>query len=118
LLSEAHIDHLISRGHFSDALEAVEDHISSLREQGSDVHQRVTMLLMKSELLARTGHPERAFSVALRAASVAFKARLMPSLWNAVGQLANVLNSLGEYEAAARLLSAVIPQVRMDKPYA
>lgn len=67
---------------------------------------------MKATLFAKVGHPERAFSVALRVASVAFKARLMPSLWNAVGQLANILNELGEYTAAAKLLQAVLPQVR------
>ena len=73
--------------------------------------KRVCMLLAKAELFGKAGKPERGFSVALRAASVSFKARLMPCLWAAVGVLSNILNSIGEFEAAKRLLNAVIPQV-------
>lgn len=73
--------------------------------------QRVCMLLAKAELFGKVGKPERGFSVALRAANVSFKARLMPCLWAAVGVLANILNSIGEFKAAKRLLNAVIPQV-------
>lgn len=70
------------------------------------------MLLFKGQLFAKVGKPERGFSVALRAASVAFKAKLMSALWMAVGLLANILNQMGEFNAAARMLHAVIPQVR------
>jgi anaphase-promoting complex subunit 5 len=110
LLSEARIDYLSSRGLFSDAFNAIEDMASSLREEGTDILPRVTMLLMKANLFAKIGKPDRGFSVALRAASVAFKARLMPALWAAVGLLSNILNSLGEFSASSRLLSAIIPQ--------
>jgi anaphase-promoting complex subunit 5 len=82
-----------------------------LKEEGGDVMQRVCMLLAKAELFGKAGKPERGFSVALRAASVSFKARLMPCLWAAVGVISNILNSIGEFEAAKRLLNAVIPQV-------
>lgn len=69
------------------------------------------MLILRATLFAKVGKPERAFSAALRGASVSFKARLMPSLWCAVGLLANILNGMGEFRAAGRLLTAVIPQV-------
>jgi anaphase-promoting complex subunit 5 len=69
------------------------------------------MLLAKATLFAKVGKPEKGFSVALRAASVSFKARLMPSLWAAVGLLSGILNAKGDFGAGARLLSAVIPQV-------
>lgn len=65
---------------------------------------------MKADLFRKIGKPEYGFSVALRAASVAYKAKLMPSLWSAVGLLANILNSLGECASAKRLLEAVLPQ--------
>lgn len=65
---------------------------------------------MKADLFRKVGKPERGFGVALRAASVSFKARLMPSLWAAVGLLANILNGLGEYTSAKRLAEGVIPQ--------
>lgn len=65
---------------------------------------------MKADLFRKIGKPEYGFSVALRAASVAYKAKLMPSLWSAVSLLANILNSLGECASAKRLLEAVLPQ--------
>lgn len=111
LLTEARIDYLISRCLYEDAFAVIEKQAISLRDEGADIMQRVTMLLLKATLFAKLGSPERGFSVALRAASVAFKARLMPCLWTAVGLLGNILNSIGEYNAATRLLHAVIPQV-------
>ena len=111
LLTEARIDYLISRGLFEDAFAIIEKQALSLRDEGADIMQRVTMLLLKATLFAKLGSPERGFSVALRAASVSFKARLMPCLWTAVGLLGNILNSTGEFRAAMRLLHAVIPQV-------
>jgi anaphase-promoting complex subunit 5 len=68
------------------------------------------VLLMKANLFRKAGKPERGFSIALRAASVAYKSKLMPSLWSAVGLLANILNNLGECVSAKRLLEAVLPQ--------
>lgn len=109
-LYDARIDYLLSRSDFPTAHDAIEEHAAALRDQGADIFQRLALLLMKATLFAKVGHAERAFSVALRAANVAFKARLMPSLWSAVGQLANILNGLGEYRAAAKLLQAVVPQ--------
>ena len=65
---------------------------------------------MKAELFRKVGQPERGFSVVMRAASVCFRARLGTGLWGAVGGLANILNSLGEYVSAKRLSEAVLPQ--------
>jgi anaphase-promoting complex subunit 5 len=65
---------------------------------------------MKADLFRKVGKPERGFTAALRAASVSYKAKLTPSLWAAVGLLANILNSLGECTSARRLLEGVIPQ--------
>lgn len=96
---------------FSEAFKSLEALSTSLKEEGADVMQRVEVLIAKAEIYRQVGEPERGFSVALRAASVAFKARLMPCLWSAVGLLANILNSIGEFGAAMRLLHAVIPQV-------
>ncbi|KAF2021731.1 hypothetical protein BU24DRAFT_362512, partial [Aaosphaeria arxii CBS 175.79] len=110
VLAEAQIDYLISRGYYDQAFAMIEDTVTSLREEGADIIMRVNMLIAKATLFAKVGSPQRGFSIALRAANVAFKARLMPALWKAVGLLCNVLNSIGEYQAAMRLLHAVIPQ--------
>jgi anaphase-promoting complex subunit 5 len=65
---------------------------------------------MKADLFRKVGKPERGFGVALRAASVSYKVKLMPSLWTAVGLLANMLNELGECASARRMLKGAIPQ--------
>ncbi|KAF2709814.1 hypothetical protein K504DRAFT_482113 [Pleomassaria siparia CBS 279.74] len=116
-LSEAHIEYLIARGYYTEAFDAIEKLSVSLKEESGDILQRVLMLLAKAELFGKVGKPERGFSIALRAASVSFKARLMPCLWSAAGLLASILNSIGEFEAATRLLHAVIPQSLENTDY-
>lgn len=111
MLSEIRIQYLASRGLYSDALSAIEALSTQYREKGADVFQRISMLIAKAELFRKTGKPVRGFSVALRAASVAFKTRIMPCLWTAIGLLSSILNEIGEFEAAAKLLHAAIPQV-------
>lgn len=110
LQHEIYIDYLISRGSYSEAFSAISALAQSLKEDNADTLQRVAVLLMKAILFANIGKPEKGFSVALRAASVSYRARLMPSLWNSVGLLGNILNSLGECESARRLIEGVLPQ--------
>lgn len=109
-MHETHIDYLVSRGSFSEAFTAISSLAQSLKEDNADILQRVNVLLMKADLFRKVGKPERGFGVALRAASVSYRSKLMPSLWAAVGLLANCLNSLEECDAARRLLEGVIPQ--------
>jgi hypothetical protein len=120
LLSLARIDYLTLSGRFSDAFNVIEDTATSLKEERADIYQRVTILLAKASLFAKAGKPEKGFSVALRAASTSSRARLMPSLWEAVGCIAHILNGMGESRAASRLLDSILPQVslptRFDLP--
>jgi hypothetical protein len=111
LLSESRIDYLVARGLYSQAWDDVEKLSVTLKEEGADVLQRISLLIAKADICRRLGRPERGFSVALRAASVAFKAHLKTCLFTAVGLLANILVSSADYHAATRLLSAIIPQV-------
>ncbi|KAF2751948.1 hypothetical protein M011DRAFT_463437 [Sporormia fimetaria CBS 119925] len=110
LLWEARIDYLLARGLYSEAFNSIEDCAAKLKMQNADVLQRTTVLLHKASLFIAVGKPERAFSVALRAASQSWKSRLMPTLWAAVGVLATVLNEVGEFRAAGRLVEGVLPQ--------
>lgn len=111
LISECRIDSLVARGLHSQAWEALDELSVTLRDEGADIMQRISLLNAKADICRRSGCPERGFSIALRAASVAFKAHLTTCLFTAVGLLANILNSNADYEAASRLLSAVIPKV-------
>lgn len=110
LLHECHVDYLASCGSYSEAFNVISTLARSFNEDNADILQRVSLLLMKADLFRKMGEPERGFAVALRAASVSYKAKLMSSLWAAVGLLANILNGLGECSSARRLLEGVIPQ--------
>ncbi|CAO2657662.1 Nn.00g037880.m01.CDS01 [Neocucurbitaria sp. VM-36] len=110
LQHEAYIDYLSSCGQYSQAFTAISALSQSLKSDNADILQRVSVLLMQADLWRKVGKPERGFSVALRAASVSFRARLGPSLWSAVGLLGNILNGLGEFGSARRLVEGVLPQ--------
>ncbi|KAI0204259.1 anaphase-promoting complex subunit 5-domain-containing protein [Astrocystis sublimbata] len=110
VIDTLHIECLTRRGNFEDAFAKVEDMIADLRESNKDVALQVRLLLLKAEVLDRCGRPQRAFTIVVRAANVAWRARLIPYLWPAIGAIANVLSSLGEFESAALLLDAVLPR--------
>lgn len=104
------IDYLTRRGDLQAAFAKVDELMAGLQDEKKDVACRARLLLLKASLLVRCGRPQRAFTTVMRAASIAWRARLMPSLWNAIGAIANILISLGEFEAAAHLLQSVIPR--------
>ena len=111
LVCELRIENFVARGLYLQAWDAIEELSVKLRDEGADIVQRISLLNTKADLCRRVGCPERGFSVALRAASVAFKAHLTTCLFTAIGLLANILNSNADYNAAMRLLGAVIPKV-------
>ncbi|KAL6698458.1 anaphase-promoting complex subunit 5 domain-containing protein [Trichoderma pleuroticola] len=110
VIDTAHIDYLIRRGDLSSASAKVDRMISELQDEDRDISLRVKALLIKVSLLDRCGRPQRAFSMALRAANLCLRARLMSLLWASIGAIANILVSMGEFEAAAQLLTAVLPR--------
>lgn len=111
LQHEVYIEYLMAKGLFSTAFNLITTLAQSLKNENADILQRVSTLLMKAHLFRSMGEPERGFSVALRAASISYRARLMPCLWTSVGLLGNILNALGEFAGAKRLIESVLPQV-------
>ncbi|KAI0400404.1 anaphase-promoting complex subunit 5-domain-containing protein [Xylaria palmicola] len=105
-----HVECLVRRGNLEDAFTKVEKMVAELREENKDIALRVRLLLLKAELLDRCGRPQKAFTIVVRAVNVAWRARLIPYLWPAVGALANILSSLGEFAPAVELLHAVLPR--------
>ncbi|KAI0476220.1 anaphase-promoting complex subunit 5-domain-containing protein [Xylariaceae sp. FL0804] len=110
VVDNLHVECLVRRGKLQQAFAKVERMVQELRDENKDIALRVRLLLLKAELLDRCGRPQRGFTIAVRAAHVALRARLIPYLWPAVGAVANVLTSLGEFAAARRLLRAVLPR--------
>lgn len=109
-LNILHVNALMRRQDHNAALEKVEQLFKEVKEAEEDVYYRVKLLIMKAQLYDRCGRTQKGFSVAVRAASTAWKARLMPALWQAMGAIANILISLDEFEAAKQILSSVIPR--------
>ncbi|KAF2970670.1 hypothetical protein GQX73_g2881 [Xylaria multiplex] len=105
-----HVECLIRRGNLEEAFIKVEKMVVELREENKDVALRVRLLLLKAELLDKCGRPQKAFTIVVRATNIAWRARLIPYLWPAIGALANILSSLGEFEPAIQLLNAVLPR--------
>ncbi|KAK3331090.1 putative APC5 protein [Apodospora peruviana] len=110
MIDSLHIEALIRRGDFEAAFTKVDRLIAELRENNRDISLRIRLLLAKAHLFDCIGRPEKGFTISMRAASLAWRARLIPVLWQAIGALANVLTSLSEFAAAARLLMAVLPR--------
>ncbi|KAH8884272.1 hypothetical protein GQ53DRAFT_662214 [Thozetella sp. PMI_491] len=110
LVDMLHIEALTRHGDLSAAFAKVEDSLAELRDNNKDIALRVRLLLHKAHLFDRAGRPQKGFTIVMRAASMAWRARLIPLLWHAIGALANVLTSLGEFTAATSLLLAVLPR--------
>ena len=106
-----HLDCLTRRGDLQAAFAKVDSVLSQLRDENRDIALRVQLLLWKVFLLDQAGRPQRGFSIAMKAAGMAWRARLIPHLWQSIGSIANILVSLGEFEAASQLLVAIIPRV-------
>jgi anaphase-promoting complex subunit 5 len=109
-LDVLHIEYLMALGDLSRALSCVEELASNLQGEGEDVYFHVRLLIMKAYLFARCDRPQKGFSIAVRAATIAWRARLLPCLWEAMGVIANILRSLSEFPAAAEILEAVLPR--------
>jgi anaphase-promoting complex subunit 5 len=109
-LDVLHIEYLMALGDLSRALSGVEELASNLQGEGEDVYFHVRLLIMKAYLFARCDRPQKGFSIAVRAATIAWRARLLPCLWEAMGVIANILRSLSEFPAAAEILEAVLPR--------
>lgn len=89
----------------------VDSLIISANATPTDLHSKLKLMVLKARIHDKSGIPQKGFSVALRAASLAHKARIMDVLWDAVGTLCRVLVSLAEYDAAVHLLRSIMPQV-------
>ena len=110
LVDMLHIDCMTRRGDYPAAFEKIEKLLSALKDDKKDVVLRIKLLLLKASLFDKCGRTQRGFTTAMRAASISWGARLMPALWQSIGALSNILVSMGEFEAASQLLTAVIPR--------
>jgi hypothetical protein len=85
--------------------------ITSLLATTSDLAQTLHLLTLKVGVFTAAGKPEKGFSIAVRAASRAERAGLVPVLLEALAALAEILNKVGEFGPAREVLEAALPQV-------
>lgn len=110
MIDTLHIEYLYRRGDFEEAFTKVERLISELRDENRDISLRIRLLLTKAHLFDLVGRPEKGFTIVMRATRLAWRARLLLLLWQGVGALANILNSLGEFAGAAQIIVVVLPR--------
>lgn len=85
--------------------------ITSLLATTSDLAQTLHLLTLKAGVFAAASKPEKGFSIAVRAASRAERAGLVPVLLEALAALAEILNKVGEFGPAREVVEAALPQV-------
>lgn len=100
----------LRRRDYPGALALLEKLLTQLSQQEADIYQRLKAMVLKARIYDKAGIPQKGFSVAVRAASLAHKARLLPVLWEAVGAICRILTSVKEFDSAVRLLESVLPQ--------
>ncbi len=105
------MDLFMRRGSFTQALAKLEAMAVKFEEDEADILHRVRLLTLKTKLLLRCKVPLKGFSGALRAASLAWRARLLPAMWEALAVVAKVLVYLREFRAAVQITNAITPQV-------
>lgn len=110
MVSFLEIDLQLRRRDYPNALSLLKKLLTGLNQQEADIFQRLKAMILKARIYDKAGIPQKGFSVALRVASLAYKARLLPVLWEAVGAICRILVSVQEFDAAVRLLESVLPQ--------
>ncbi|KAN0069393.1 hypothetical protein V8E54_012408 [Elaphomyces granulatus] len=110
-LSFFNVEFLIRSGDYSQALRSVDQLAQLIHQENFDVYAQVKLLCLKARIFEKTGQPQRGFSLAMRAANIGHRSRILPGLWEAIGVLARILLSLREFEAAGEIAESIMPQV-------
>ena len=116
-ISVFEIDLQARQGDYSKALEILEVSASRPNYEEGDIIHRIKLMTLKARIYEKAGTPQKGFSIAIRAASLAHRAKALPALWDAVGAVCAVLVSLREYEGAVRMLASILPQVLEFEDY-
>lgn len=103
-----HVDVLVRQNDLAGAMAQVQALVAGNTDD--DISVRIHLMLLKAQIYVRAGRPQKALTLAARAASMARRALLVTLLWQAAGTLADVLTSLGEFGAAEELLLVVMPR--------
>jgi anaphase-promoting complex subunit 5 len=110
-LSLLEIDFHVRQSTYDKALDLLETLAKSSHQENTDMMAQVKLLNIKASILARCGKPHQGFSITVRAASMAHRARVLPCLWESATILSHILLQLHDFPAAVQILEAIVPQV-------
>ncbi|KAK2743394.1 anaphase promoting complex subunit 5 [Myotisia sp. PD_48] len=110
-LSLMRVDLYMRDGNYGEALSRIEQLARSITQENLDVGTQIKLLMLKARIFEKTGQPERGFSLIIRAAGIAHRARVLPCLWEAMGGLSAILMSFREFKAASDILESIVPHV-------
>ncbi|KAL7267537.1 APC5 protein [Rhizina undulata] len=107
----ARIDLQARRGSFLAAITNVTQLSEELVRDKSDIYHRLRLMVLKAQLFAKCGRTLKGLSIAINAASIAWRSRILPALFQALGTMANILIALKEFKAVYEMLDGIMPQV-------
>lgn len=102
---------MLRRNNYSSALDALQTLSDELAKDKGDISSRLRIMLTKAQILGKCNRAVRGLSLVLRAASIAWRAKLLPVLYLAVGVLGGILVALHEFDVAYSLVDAIMPSV-------
>ncbi|PWW73845.1 hypothetical protein C7212DRAFT_300781 [Tuber magnatum] len=105
------LDLLARRGNYSAALTAITQLSEELARDRADIYHRIRVMIIKADLLSKCGRTVKGLSVAISAATIAWRSRLLPALFQAFRTIANILIHMGEFSAAYSMMDNIMPQV-------
>lgn len=108
-ISYLEIDLLIRQRSFGQALDAIEKLVDRVVAETNDVLWKAKLMVLNAALWAKGNKPFKGFSIVIRAIDMAYKARILPVLFEGAVVLAHILNESYEFSAAKDLLLAVLP---------
>lgn len=115
-LSCLQIELLLKRGELSTALQQIESLADKTFTNGNtDISHLIHLLNLKARVLISSNHPLKSFSIVVRSAQLAYRARILPSLFESLTLLSRILISLREFQSASELLISITPQVLETK---
>ena len=92
-------------------MEVLEKQLARVNTYEIDIYQTIKLMILKARIWEKAQSPQKGFSVAVRACSLAHRARILPLLWEAVIALCQILNSLREFDATVKLIQSIVPRV-------
>lgn len=114
-LALLHLEYHLSNADYTAAMSLITKLSSttstSTTHLSPDITTQLHLLQYKSRIYIATSQPERAFTLAMRGASIAHSARLLPHLYTSLLHLSTVLTSLHEASLAINLLTSIAPLV-------